>query len=188
MAESDEDWSEEEELWGEYEEEEEEELEEADGCACANICLTLLVLPLWTVGAAWGVLLIGKLLCSWLCGRAWGLWHRAAAAAWRGMLFWGITVPAMLWTRGAIRAQKAGREMLFAAETGARQAREEEEELEVADEEEEGEGGSAQRQRADRGKGRGMSSKKRATSIAGRRRRATSAKQQNRVYDPGITG
>ena len=65
----------------------------------------------------------------------------------------------------------------------------EEEELEVADEEEEGEGGSAyQRQRVDRGKGRGMSSKKRAASIAGRRRRATSAKQQNRVYDPGITG
>ena len=95
----------------------------------------------------------------------------------------------MLWTRGVLRAQKAGREMLFAAETGARQAREEEEELEVADEEEEGEGGSAYRlQRADRGKGRGVPSKKKAASIAGRRRRATSAKQQNRVYDPGITG
>ena len=98
-------------------------------------------------------------------------------------------MPAMLWTRGVLRAQKAGREMLFAAESGARQAREEEEELEVADEEEGEDGGSAyQRQRADRGKGRGVPSKKRAASIAGRRRRATSAKQQNRVYDPGITG
>ena len=47
-------------------------------------------------------------------------------------------MPAMLWTRGVLRAQKAGREMLFAAESGARQAREEEEELEAADEEEDG--------------------------------------------------
>ena len=132
---------------------------------------------------------MGKMCCSWLWGVAWGLWLRATEAVWQGILFWGFTVPALMWTRGVIRAQKAGKEMLFAAETGARQAREEEEELEVADEEEEGEGGSAyQRQRVDRGKGRGMSSKKRAASIAGRRRRATSAKQQNRVYDPGITG
>ena len=63
------------------------------------------------------------------------------------------------------------------------------EELEVADEAEEEDGGSAYyRQRADRGKGRGVPSKKKAASIAGRRRRATSAKQQSRVYDPGITG
>ena len=113
--------------------------------------------------------------------------------------------------------QRAKKKMLAAVETGARQAREEEEEkfinlmdyckdnymnaitsvnLDIGFENNGprlqmkrrgGGAGAYNRQRLDRGKGRGMASKK-ATWIAGRRRRATSAKHQSRVFDPGVTG
>jgi hypothetical protein len=135
------------------------------------------------VGLAGGLLLAARQLL-------WFVLASGAYVVWRGLLYAGITVPVAAAVRLELWLQQARREVVLAAEAGALTpaAAEEEKKSEGGDEEDkEGEVDQEEKKssKGEAARGQGASHRKKAVSVAGRRRRMASARQQHKVWDPG---
>jgi hypothetical protein len=181
----------EEEMDFEGEESAEEETAEALAEPVANafwLPLKAILYLLTAVGTLVGIA-VGLLLAA---GRLlWFVLASGASLAWRGLLYGGVTVPVSIGVRLVFWVRQAREEIVLAAEAGALTPVSEEEvhsTIEDGAEDEEGGGvdpveDTGSKEEAVRGQG--ARNRKKAVSVAGRRRRMASARQQNKVWDPG---
>eukprot|EP01048_Picozoa_sp_COSAG05_P000533 COSAG05_NODE_14_length_36349_cov_27.641655_27_plen_114_part_00 len=100
------------------------------------------------------------------------------------MLFWLVAMSVALWTRVVLRLGRARDEVLAVAAASAHQVREDEDN---ANEEEETAVEMEKKSNAYRqGKARAQpTSRKKAASVAGRRRRDKAVRTQSKMFDPG---
>ena len=123
----------------------------------------------------------------WGGGGALGIAYAAWRGLWRGLLYCAVTLPvaAAVWSTLALR--QAGRDVYGAVSAGVQLTHKEktaEEDAEDAEFDQEDKTGSTTE--AARGRGRAQSRRgEKATPVAGRRRRTNTARQQNKVWDPG---